>query len=179
MPSSASATTTIYTLSLHDALPICVGGGAAADGNDGRLEAGQAGDDVGLDTAKLLLAQFREDIVDGFPRSFLDQRVGIEIIVAQLLRSEEHTSELQSRENLVCRLLRPLPRRSTLFPYTTLFRSVLVVAPPPTETTVDWRPDKLAMTSASIRRNSSSPNSAKISLMAFPVLFSINASVSR
>src|SRR5690606_28102398 len=63
-------------------------------------------------------------------------------------RSEEHTSELQSRENLVCRLLlekkktitntpcEPLvslyvffsvPRRrpptSTLFPYTTLFRS--------------------------------------------------------
>src|SRR5690606_34294869 len=36
-------------------------------------------------------------------------------------RSEEHTSELQSRENLVCRLLRP--PSSTLFPYTTLFRS--------------------------------------------------------
>src|SRR5690606_4404405 len=33
-------------------------------------------------------------------------------------RSEEHTSELQSRENLVCRLARP-----SLFPYTTLFRS--------------------------------------------------------
>src|SRR5690606_16827429 len=39
-------------------------------------------------------------------------------------RSEEHTSELQSRENLVCRLLLPRPPpRSTLFPYTTLFRS--------------------------------------------------------
>src|SRR5690606_23892969 len=40
-------------------------------------------------------------------------------------RSEEHTSELQSRENLVCRLLLDLtrPPRSTLFPYTTLFRS--------------------------------------------------------
>src|SRR5690606_38199882 len=34
-------------------------------------------------------------------------------------RSEEHTSELQSRENLVCRLPRP-----PLFPYTTLFRSL-------------------------------------------------------
>src|SRR5438034_230954 len=34
-------------------------------------------------------------------------------------RSEEHTSELQSHSDLVCRLL-PLP---TLFPYTTLFRS--------------------------------------------------------
>src|SRR5207302_779082 len=44
-----------------------------------------------------------------------------EYIQAKSLRSEEHTSELQSRENLVCRLL-PLPI-SRLFPYTTLFRS--------------------------------------------------------
>src|SRR5206468_3706588 len=35
------------------------------------------------------------------------------------LRSEEHTSELQSRSDLVCRR-QPRP---TLFPYTTLFRS--------------------------------------------------------
>src|SRR5436309_2008755 len=41
-------------------------------------------------------------------------------------RSEEHTSELQSRENLVCRLLLDSPPpSSTLFPYTTLFRSHL------------------------------------------------------
>src|SRR5437867_2086291 len=42
-------------------------------------------------------------------------------------RSEEHTSELQSPYDLVCRLLletsRPSPP-STLFPYTTLFRSI-------------------------------------------------------
>src|SRR3712207_984475 len=59
-------------------------------------------------------------------------------------RSEEHTSELQSRQYLVCRLLLekkqalasiPVfflmmrrPPRSTLFPYTTLFRSVFIVA---------------------------------------------------
>src|SRR5699024_8992716 len=36
-------------------------------------------------------------------------------------RSEEHTSELQSRFDLVCRLLRR--PACTLFPYTTLFRS--------------------------------------------------------
>src|SRR5437870_689967 len=35
-----------------------------------------------------------------------------------IARSEEHTSELQSRGHLVCR-----PPRSPLFPYTTLFRS--------------------------------------------------------
>src|SRR5699024_9103179 len=37
-------------------------------------------------------------------------------------RSEEHTSELQSRFDLVCRLLR-YQTRSIRFPYTTLFRS--------------------------------------------------------
>src|SRR5699024_9805719 len=40
------------------------------------------------------------------------------------VRSEEHTSELQSRFDLVCRLLLFFfPFISTLFPYTTLFRS--------------------------------------------------------
>src|SRR5687768_3658236 len=68
-------------------------------------------------------------------------------------RSEEHTSELQSRLHLVCRLLLekkkkkkkfliiyiilflfffflmiPRPPRSTLFPYTTLFRSPSIIA---------------------------------------------------
>src|SRR5947208_3056074 len=38
-------------------------------------------------------------------------------------RSEEHTSELQSPDHLVCRL--PI---STLFPYTTLFRSIASIA---------------------------------------------------
>src|SRR5437660_1737345 len=44
---------------------------------------------------------------------------------ARASRSEEHTSELQSRGHLVCRLLLETRRspRSTLFPYTTLFRS--------------------------------------------------------
>src|SRR6266576_1329846 len=54
---------------------------------------------------------------------------------APVARSEEHTSELQSRRDLVCRLLREQkkfylfflmirpPPRPTLFPYTTLFRS--------------------------------------------------------
>src|SRR3712207_6437221 len=66
-------------------------------------------------------------------------------------RSEEHTSELQSRQYLVCRLLLEKkknnltrshwyiclffflmirrPPRSTLFPYTTLFRSETYRAP--------------------------------------------------
>src|SRR5699024_8605215 len=46
-------------------------------------------------------------------------------------RSEEHTSELQSRFDLVCRLLLvPAPSAATLFPYTTLCRP-RPTAPPP------------------------------------------------
>src|ERR1017187_8889596 len=49
----------------------------------------------------------------------------LESIEAEI-RSEEHTSELQSPMDLLCRpffLMRRRPPRSTLFPYTTLFRS--------------------------------------------------------
>src|SRR5207253_514252 len=48
------------------------------------------------------------------------RRAGILLVsgaIGYILRSEEHTSELQSRGHLVCRLSSPL------FPYTTLFRS--------------------------------------------------------
>src|SRR2546421_11532168 len=68
-----TATTEIYTLSLHDALPISRAGGA---GRRRRLRGGQLGRSPGLAGA------------DGRDR-----------------RSEEHTSELQSRSDLVCRLL--------------------------------------------------------------------------
>src|SRR5438445_8276050 len=63
-----TATTEIYTLSLHDALPISPHGGG------GRGGPGLAGDARG----------------SALPRAS---------------RSEEHTSELQSRQYLVCRLL--------------------------------------------------------------------------
>src|SRR3712207_9053071 len=74
-----TATTEIYTLSLHDALPISGAVGGAGRGTDrprhlrgvggGRVDGGAAGD------------RRRRN------------------------RSEEHTSELQSRQYLVCRLL--------------------------------------------------------------------------
>src|SRR5688500_20368055 len=76
----ATATTELYTLSLHDALPICL--------------------DV---TAEQHVFHV------GAPRHFL-HRVEIDRAVVELAevaqdRSEEHTSELQSPCNLVCRLL--------------------------------------------------------------------------
>src|SRR5258708_13672324 len=77
-----TATTEIYTLSLHDALPICV---EIADG----------GDFGNQDTVGPSLAG-HADIVDPPGR--------IEAVDTPW-RSEEHTSELQSPDHLVCRLL--------------------------------------------------------------------------
>src|SRR5690606_40315865 len=95
-----SATTVFYTLSLHDALPI-------------------------------LHQPYRQDLIPGF-RELMERKEALHVIgfvisgagptvlglidqdddqekliqvMGELLRSEEHTSELQSRENLVCRLL--------------------------------------------------------------------------
>src|SRR5258707_15727517 len=70
-----TATTEIYTLSLHDALPI-----------SGREEAGLV---VGLFDRPVGAESVADDA-----RSHHTHR-----------RSEEHTSELQSRQYLVCRLL--------------------------------------------------------------------------
>src|SRR5438270_2112495 len=60
-----TATTEIYTLSLHDALPICLGFSKVTEPGP-------------LNWLQMMLAG---------------------------ARSEEHTSELQSQSNLVCRLL--------------------------------------------------------------------------
>src|SRR2546430_9551677 len=82
-----TATTEIYTLSLHDALPI------------------SHGDDV---------------IHLGFPLDAV-RRGQVALVAYQILpidqlqqRSEEHTSELQSQSNLVCRLLLEKKKSSEL-----------------------------------------------------------------
>src|SRR3712207_7441266 len=81
-----TATTEIYTLSLHDALPISRGRHARAVGVEGR----------GVDRALVPAQRAPELPAPGRGRGlFLPRRV----------RSEEHTSELQSRQYLVCRLL--------------------------------------------------------------------------
>src|SRR2546430_8247102 len=71
-----TATTEIYTLSLHDALPICH-----------RIACGRRflpSHDTTLTTARVARYSKRSSFQS---------------------RSEEHTSELQSQSNLVCRLL--------------------------------------------------------------------------
>src|SRR3712207_7560043 len=83
-----TATTEIYTLSLHDALPIWRCGGRLRRGGDGaRLRPGGA---AAADAARELPLRPRVRAPDANSGD---------------VRSEEHTSELQSRQYLVWRLL--------------------------------------------------------------------------
>src|SRR3712207_8154563 len=82
-----TATTEIYTLSLHDALPICL------DHRDaGRL----LSDQVQREQRVAQVVEHAEEQHD-VERLLVEPR--------EVVRSEEHTSELQSRQYLVCRLL--------------------------------------------------------------------------
>src|SRR5256885_7856314 len=74
-----TATTEIYTLSLHDALPIL------------RFRVGDA--EVGVDAHHLAR------------RTHFRREQYVLAMKTEMRRSEEHTSELQSPCNLVCRLL--------------------------------------------------------------------------
>src|SRR5690606_39883620 len=92
----------IYTLSLHDALPICRSIGDRLLPLARRPEVLGAPAPQGTQkTAKEMgPRRVHRCIPVAAAHGILQQQPGnIE------LRSEEHTSELQSRENLVCRLL--------------------------------------------------------------------------
>src|SRR5688572_31347659 len=84
-----TATTKIYTLSLHDALPICIGARPM------------------VEEAKIQLReQFRLGLVQGVEGKAAGEfEARADVGDEGAPRSEEHTSELQSQSNLVCRLL--------------------------------------------------------------------------
>src|SRR5207244_7716042 len=95
---TSTSTPYIYTLSLHDALPICCGGFMVTIVEVVR----QAG--VSPSTVSYVLSRKR----------FIseDMRCKAKMAIETLgyhphagARSEEHTSELQSPDHLVCRLL--------------------------------------------------------------------------
>src|SRR5690606_41562923 len=88
------ATPDTSALSLHDALPISAVAGPELLGL-GRVRLVQ---DDAVVVGQLLA---RGDVADGLDEDAVLARVA----AVGFLRSEEHTSELQSRENLVCRLL--------------------------------------------------------------------------
>src|SRR3712207_6971186 len=81
-----TATTEIYTLSLHDALPISLDGGV-----DAALGPWGGG----------CVSDRRRRVAASGTRRLRPPGTG----PARSRRSEEHTSELQSRQYLVCRLL--------------------------------------------------------------------------
>src|SRR2546426_2409816 len=83
-----TATTEIYTLSLHDALPISICAPRST---------------IGAPTTKACSSPTALDSVCGAYRSS----------TSPVARSEEHTSELQSPCNLVCRLLLEKKKNNT------------------------------------------------------------------
>src|SRR3712207_8471159 len=82
-----TATTEIYTLSLHDALPICRAAAGPAALSQGMCSGSRVGSSTSVTSCS----------------------------TCGVLRSEEHTSELQSRQYLVCRLLLEKNKTSRLF----------------------------------------------------------------
>src|SRR5690606_41950655 len=98
--STCPAPAPIDSLSLHDALPICLQVGIANLGNS-LAAVKKLVFDQGAIGQQQLAAALADDF-DGLTHEQLRQRL---INGAPKYRSEEHTSELQSRENLVCRLL--------------------------------------------------------------------------
>src|SRR5258708_26203366 len=90
-----TATTEIYTLSLHDALPIC-------------------------DTPQGLVRARRRCHHLHARRSSRPPRTGgsacMQMMATSSCRSEEHTSELQSPDHLVCRLLLEKKKQEVILP---------------------------------------------------------------
>src|SRR5256886_10297847 len=128
-----TATTEIYTLSLHDALPISRDAGAEARQGTDRAKRAHAvthSDAHGaidavwrIESARLIAGLTRitgdvglaEDLaqdalvaaLERWPESGVPDNPGALLMASaqHRARSEEHTSELQSQSNLVCRLL--------------------------------------------------------------------------
>src|SRR5690606_41742260 len=102
---NATTTPEIHTRSLHDALPIL---------RPPSAEHWFGTDEFGRDILSRVIFGARISLFTGLVPVFAASVVGTLVgLVAgfyrgrvdAVLRSEEHTSELQSRENLVCRLL--------------------------------------------------------------------------
>src|SRR5690554_7330591 len=92
------ATTEIYTLSLHDALPICQ---STANGAHQLVGIGVQNLHLGQVNGIILKRHLQNTVILGKRKTFTHKTQRRK----NQCRSEEHTSELQSRPHLVCRLL--------------------------------------------------------------------------
>src|SRR5207244_11040670 len=96
---SHSASTAIYTLSLHDALPISFGDHQVYGFGSDKLDIGTSGIEMSVVRNNVaFFAHHAEENAFGSPALMGGNDVPV-------TRSEEHTSELQSPDHLVCRLL--------------------------------------------------------------------------
>src|SRR5207302_11334854 len=91
----------LYTLSLHDALPIST------------LEHDEPLGFAGARIERLAFGRRHQAIVVAGDEQHRPGRDPVDDTLS-FNRSEEHTSELQSRENLVCRLLLEKKKKTTL-----------------------------------------------------------------
>src|SRR2546430_12362221 len=87
-----TATTEIYTLSLHDALPI-------------------------LSVEVRQMQRMMSDALSLRVTRFVGVNLSVSNRSVNPARSEEHTSELQSQSNLVCRLLLEKKKKSNIKTY--------------------------------------------------------------
>src|SRR3712207_7350749 len=101
-----TATTEIYTLSLHDALPISPHAPLEPEAAGAREDEGAGRHD-------------QDEEAEGERGAGLPAQ--LEATVDRQGRSEEHTSELQSRQYLVCRLLL---EKKNIHLYTSLHTSI-------------------------------------------------------
>src|SRR5258707_2560791 len=92
-----TATTEIYTLSLHDALPISTASSA------------------GCIRSASFLSRFLMSVASA------SAPIPGRSAARRCARSEEHTSELQSRQYLVCRLLLEKKKQSHIHTYETFY----------------------------------------------------------
>src|SRR5690554_7773815 len=90
------ATTEIYTLSLHDALPIS---------NKDLAEKAMQAAVKAFKTWRKVKPEVRADVLFKAAAIIRRRKHEFSALLTKEARSEEHTSELQSRPHLVCRLL--------------------------------------------------------------------------
>src|SRR2546429_6602930 len=98
-----TATTEIYTLSLHDALPISADGGSTW--NIVPSASGDMGTFVGFASSSVAFAALGFPYPGATVNGVYESTNATRQNPRTFPRSEEHTSELQSRLHLVCRLL--------------------------------------------------------------------------
>src|SRR5260221_7966680 len=111
-----TATTEIYTLSLHDALPICGGGSPHQRLVPFYSDYRHAG-------LKPLSPVVSTDA--GYTTLAVNGRC-LHLLAFQGPRSEEHTSELQSHSDLVCRLLLEKKKKKNKYnPFTPMCNKAL------------------------------------------------------